>query len=453
MIHARAKATNARSRRQCKRLRARETLQPPTQDTGDHIDATWRDINAYWKTLRLPKSKRRLRWMTTGEAPEVEVQLPPLRLSNVEFIEAMSARQHAIDAQCLNIKRAMDEQRYEDTGAMYMFDMQQQHDPVQEGARELKCMITRSATLRAFWRRYTENNGIFVWQEVTEERGNHFLQHCRRWAVQLTYIQGRGAWCLPHVWRTWVEDVLGRVDMWVGGVPMIDWHVPIATVGDSSSPFTTPVTAILSNKEDEVTQLWTVQPDDNRQTWGDIQEAVERRGLPTRVLIGYPKQRQALICDVMRDCGNSWRMWVAYQGESLTCKTQDMYIDKRRRCHTNSVTIQWVVCEWRHEGLPPINIHKYVQGLSNICKRGRGAWRLPPGTHLGDKAERRQRHAETLEALQAERERLLSGGKDLRAMAANIGMQRSRAWCGTPLILGVVDMVGTRNFTCYMGAL
>ena len=34
-----------------------------------------------------------------------------------------------------------------------------------------------------------------------------------------------------------------------------------------------------------------------------------------------------------------------------------------------------------------------------------------------------------------------------------IGMQRSRAWCGTPSILGVVNMVGTRNFTCYMGAL
>ena len=33
------------------------------------------------------------------------------------------------------------------------------------------------------------------------------------------------------------------------------------------------------------------------------------------------------------------------------------------------------------------------------------------------------------------------------------GMQRSRAWCGTPQILGVVNMVGTRNFTCYMGAL
>ena len=38
--------------------------------------------------------------------------------------------------------------------------------------------------------------------------------------------------------------------------------------------------------------------------------------------------------------------------------------------------------------------------------------------------------------------------------AASIrGMQRSRAWCGTPPILGVVNMVGTRNFTCYMGAL
>ena len=33
------------------------------------------------------------------------------------------------------------------------------------------------------------------------------------------------------------------------------------------------------------------------------------------------------------------------------------------------------------------------------------------------------------------------------------GMQRSRAWCGTPPILGVVNTVGTRNFTCYMGAL
>ena len=33
------------------------------------------------------------------------------------------------------------------------------------------------------------------------------------------------------------------------------------------------------------------------------------------------------------------------------------------------------------------------------------------------------------------------------------GTQRSRAWCRTPPILGVVNMVGTRNFTCYMGAL
>ena len=37
--------------------------------------------------------------------------------------------------------------------------------------------------------------------------------------------------------------------------------------------------------------------------------------------------------------------------------------------------------------------------------------------------------------------------------ANSCGMQRSRAWCGTPPILGVVNMVGTRNFTCYMGAL
>ena len=33
------------------------------------------------------------------------------------------------------------------------------------------------------------------------------------------------------------------------------------------------------------------------------------------------------------------------------------------------------------------------------------------------------------------------------------GMQRSRAWCKTPPILRVVNMVRTRNFTCYMGAL
>ena len=38
-------------------------------------------------------------------------------------------------------------------------------------------------------------------------------------------------------------------------------------------------------------------------------------------------------------------------------------------------------------------------------------------------------------------------------MRGGPGMQRSRAWCGTPPILGVVNMVGTRNFTCYMGAL
>ena len=43
--------------------------------------------------------------------------------------------------------------------------------------------------------------------------------------------------------------------------------------------------------------------------------------------------------------------------------------------------------------------------------------------------------------------------EDKVAENANDGMQRSRAWCGTPPILGVVNMVGTRNFTCYMGAL
>ena len=33
------------------------------------------------------------------------------------------------------------------------------------------------------------------------------------------------------------------------------------------------------------------------------------------------------------------------------------------------------------------------------------------------------------------------------------GMRCSKAWCGTPPNSGVVNMVGTRNFTCYMGAL
>ena len=32
------------------------------------------------------------------------------------------------------------------------------------------------------------------------------------------------------------------------------------------------------------------------------------------------------------------------------------------------------------------------------------------------------------------------------------GMRWSRAWCGTPPFLGAVNMVGTRTFTCYMGA-
>ena len=41
----------------------------------------------------------------------------------------------------------------------------------------------------------------------------------------------------------------------------------------------------------------------------------------------------------------------------------------------------------------------------------------------------------------------------IRHLGNLCGMQRSRAWCGTPPILGVVNMVGTRNFTCYMGAL
>ena len=33
------------------------------------------------------------------------------------------------------------------------------------------------------------------------------------------------------------------------------------------------------------------------------------------------------------------------------------------------------------------------------------------------------------------------------------GMRCFRAWCGTPPILGVVNNLRTRNFTCYMGAL
>ena len=32
------------------------------------------------------------------------------------------------------------------------------------------------------------------------------------------------------------------------------------------------------------------------------------------------------------------------------------------------------------------------------------------------------------------------------------GMWCSRVWCGTPAILGVVNMVGTRTVTCYIGA-
>ena len=40
-----------------------------------------------------------------------------------------------------------------------------------------------------------------------------------------------------------------------------------------------------------------------------------------------------------------------------------------------------------------------------------------------------------------------------RRQAIPYGMQRSRAWCAAPQILGVANMVGTRNFTCYMGAL
>ena len=418
--HTRAKASNTRDWRHYRRLRARAELRTPTQDDGSGIDAAWRDITTYWKTFRLPKSKRRLRWMAAGEAPKVDMALPPLRLDNMEFIEAMSTRQRAIDSQCRAIRQAMDAGRYADARVIYMFDLQQKHEPIHEGAKELKRMIERSATLRTLWRRYTEHYGIFLWQEVTDERGNHFLQHCRRWAQRLETEKGMGAWCLSFAWRGWVEDVLGNVDMWVWRVPMTDWHVPVATTDGPCSPFTTPVTAILSDKEDEVTIVWTVQPDDNRQTWGTIQTSVETRGLPTRVLIGYPTARQALANDNMRDSKDSWRTWVGYQGNSPTCKSQDMYIDKRRRCHNTTITIQWVVCEWMPSGLQPISIHKYVQGLSNVCKRGRGAWRLQPAVHLGVKEHRRRHHADTLEALQAERTQLLQGGKDLQAMAANM---------------------------------
>ena len=33
------------------------------------------------------------------------------------------------------------------------------------------------------------------------------------------------------------------------------------------------------------------------------------------------------------------------------------------------------------------------------------------------------------------------------------GMRYSRAWCGNPRFLAVVNMAGTRTFTWYMGAL
>ena len=49
--------------------------------------------------------------------------------------------------------------------------------------------------------------------------------------------------------------------------------------------------------------------------------------------------------------------------------------------------------------------------------------------------------------------RYFSSGGCRRVRLVLNGMQRSRAWCGTPSIFGVVNMVGTRNFTCYMGAL
>ena len=55
--------------------------------------------------------------------------------------------------------------------------------------------------------------------------------------------------------------------------------------------------------------------------------------------------------------------------------------------------------------------------------------------------------------LDAQWAQMLSERPPTHIHTPSYGMQRSRAWCGTPPILGVVNMVGTRNFTCYMGAL
>ena len=58
---------------------------------------------------------------------------------------------------------------------------------------------------------------------------------------------------------------------------------------------------------------------------------------------------------------------------------------------------------------------------------------------------------EDLERVQADVQAEL-GRRSTTHVGGN-GMRCSRAWCGTPPILGVVNMAGTRTFTCYMGAL
>ena len=162
-----------------------------------------------------------------------------------------------------------------------MFDLPQQHTPFHDGAKELKRMIEGLATLRSLWRRYTEHSCIFVWQEVTDECRNHFLQHCRLWAQRIQSMKGTGTWCLSYAWLGWVEDVLGHVDMWVGGVRMTDEQVLIATREESCSSFTTPVTAMRSDTEDEITLVWKLQLDDNRKTWNNMQAAEKARtGFP-----------------------------------------------------------------------------------------------------------------------------------------------------------------------------
>ena len=75
--------------------------------------------------------------------------------------------------------------------------------------------------------------------------------------------------------------------------------------------------------------------------------------------------------------------------------------------------------------------------------------------HLSRATEDRRGCESRLADVTKERDRLATKVRTLERDVATSrnGMQRSRAWCGTPPILGVVIMVGTQNFTCYLGAL